>query len=32
MEEQIKWDEKGLVPVVAQDFQNKGCPHGGIYE
>jgi phosphoribosyl-AMP cyclohydrolase len=23
MEEQIKWDEKGLVPVVAQDFQTK---------
>jgi phosphoribosyl-AMP cyclohydrolase len=23
MEEQIKWDEKGLVPVVAQDFKAK---------
>jgi phosphoribosyl-AMP cyclohydrolase len=23
MEEQIKWDEKGLVPVVAQDFKTK---------
>ncbi len=23
MEEQIKWDEKGLVPVVVQDFDTK---------
>jgi phosphoribosyl-AMP cyclohydrolase / phosphoribosyl-ATP pyrophosphohydrolase len=23
MEEQIKWDERGLVPVVAQDFRTK---------
>jgi phosphoribosyl-AMP cyclohydrolase len=23
MEEQIKWDEKGLVPVVAQDYKTK---------